>query len=114
LINDFNRISCNAVCPHPIQACVPGELHGARSKRAEGLMKISMGSWAFSFGPYSDQPVPFEDTVRRLSEAGYDGIEICGFPPHVTVENYPDSESRKELVNFLQTSKLGFPAIRQT
>jgi sugar phosphate isomerase/epimerase len=70
-------------------------------------MKISMGSWAFSFGPYSDRPVPFEDTVRRLSEAGYDGIEICGFPPHVTVEKYPDSESRKELVNFLRANKLG-------
>ena len=47
-------------------------------------MKISFGSWAFSFGPFADNPIPFEKTVKRLSSAGYDGIEICGFPPHVT------------------------------
>jgi len=25
-----------------------------------------MGSWAFSFGPYSDHPIPFEQIVERL------------------------------------------------
>lgn len=70
-------------------------------------MKISLGSWAFSFGPFADNPIPFDKTVKRLSEAGYDGIEICGFPPHVTVENYPTKESRRELVRFLGDHKLG-------
>jgi sugar phosphate isomerase/epimerase len=70
-------------------------------------MKLSMGSWAFSFGPYSNSPISFEKTVRRLSEAGYDGIEICGFPPHVTLDKYPDSESRAELIDFLAGNKLG-------
>jgi sugar phosphate isomerase/epimerase len=70
-------------------------------------MKISLGSWAFSFGPYADNPVPFEKTVKRLSDAGYDGIEICGFPPHVTLDRYPTKESRKELVRFLQGHGLG-------
>ena len=70
-------------------------------------MKISLGSWAFSFGPFSDNPIPFEKTVRRLSEAGYDGIEVCGFPPHVTLERYPGAESRRELVRFLQDHHLG-------
>jgi sugar phosphate isomerase/epimerase len=64
-------------------------------------MKISFGSWAFSFGPYADNPVSFPDTVRRVSAAGYDGIEICGFPPHVTKSLYPTADSRKELVRFL-------------
>jgi sugar phosphate isomerase/epimerase len=41
-------------------------------------MKFSLGSWVFSFGPFADNTVPFEKTVRSLSEAGYDGIEICG------------------------------------
>ena len=49
-------------------------------------MKVSLGSWAFSFGPFADNPIPFEKTVKRLSEAGYDGIEICGFPPHITLD----------------------------
>lgn len=69
-------------------------------------MKISLGSWAFSFGPYADHPVPFEKTVKRLSEAGYDGIEICGFPPHVTMDKYPTKDSRRELVRFLKSHHL--------
>lgn len=70
-------------------------------------MKISLGSWAFSFGPYADDPVPFEKTVKRLSEAGYDGIEICGFPPHITLDRYPGKGSRQELVRFLNDHGLG-------
>lgn len=70
-------------------------------------MKISLGSWAFSFGPYADHPIPIEETVRRMQKAGYDGIEICGFPPHVTLEKYPSSESRREVVRFLEDHRLG-------
>jgi len=70
-------------------------------------MKISLGSWAFSFGPFADDPIPFEKTVRRLSEAGFDGIEICGFPPHITLDRYPATESRRKLVSFLRDHRLG-------
>src|SRR4029077_15402545 len=70
-------------------------------------MKVSLGSWAFSFGPFADNPIPFEKTVKRLSDAGYDGIEICGFPPHVTLDKYPDAASRQELVQFLKDHRLG-------
>jgi sugar phosphate isomerase/epimerase len=69
-------------------------------------MKISLGTWAFSFGPYADAPVPFETIVKRLSEAGYDGIEISGFPPHVTLAGYPTAESRRELRRFLSGHNL--------
>lgn len=70
-------------------------------------MKISLGSWAFSFGPYADHPVSFDRIVKRLSEAGYKGIEISGFPPHVTLDQYPTRESRRELVRFLRAHDLG-------
>jgi sugar phosphate isomerase/epimerase len=70
-------------------------------------MKISLGSWAFSFGPYADHPVPFDKTVQRLAKAGYDGVEICGFPPHVTLERHPTSESRRDLVRLLEGHGLG-------
>jgi sugar phosphate isomerase/epimerase len=70
-------------------------------------MKISLGSWAFSFGPYSDNPISFDDTARRLSTAGYDGIEVCGFPPHITLDKYPTAQSRRDLVRFLTDLKLG-------
>lgn len=69
-------------------------------------MKISLGSWAFSFGPYADSPVPFDKTVKRLSEAGYDGIEICGFPPHITLENHATAESRRQVVSLLEQNGL--------
>ncbi len=70
-------------------------------------MKISLGSWAFSFGPYSDNPILFDRTARRLAEAGYDGIEICGFPPHVTLDACPTSAKRAELSRFLDDLGLG-------
>jgi sugar phosphate isomerase/epimerase len=70
-------------------------------------MKISFGSWAFSFGPYADHPVPFDTVARRVAEAGYDGIEVCGFPPHVTLDQYPDKRSRRRVTSLLEDLNLG-------
>lgn len=70
-------------------------------------MRISLGSWAFTFGPYASNPIPFEDIVNRLSSSGYDGIEICGFPPHVTLEKYAELRSRRELARYLKEKRLG-------
>jgi sugar phosphate isomerase/epimerase len=70
-------------------------------------MKISLGSWAFSFGPYAADPIPFEAVVKRLAAAGYDGIDVSGFPPHVTLEKYPSRKSRLELARFLDDYGLG-------
>jgi len=68
-------------------------------------MKISLGSWAFAFGPYANDPIPFDRSVKRLAEAGYDGVEICGFPPHVTLDRYPPG-TRHEIVNLLRDNGL--------
>jgi sugar phosphate isomerase/epimerase len=65
-------------------------------------MKVSLGSWAFSFGPYATHPIPFEAVARRLSEAGYDGIEICGFPPQITPEAFSTPETRRDLSSKLR------------
>jgi sugar phosphate isomerase/epimerase len=70
-------------------------------------VKISLGSWAFSFGPYAGNPVPLEKIVERLAFAGYDGIELSGFPPHVALEDYPTAESRHELARFIEDHGLG-------
>lgn len=70
-------------------------------------MKISLGSWGFCFGPYTSHPVPFDKTVKRLSEAGYDGVEVCGFAPHITLDGYPTPESRREVVKLLEDHGLG-------
>jgi sugar phosphate isomerase/epimerase len=70
-------------------------------------MKISLGAWAFSFGPYAEHPIPFETVARRCSETGYAGIEVCGFPPHVTLESFPTTASRKEAAGLLSDLGLG-------
>jgi sugar phosphate isomerase/epimerase len=44
--------------------------------------RLAFGSWAFSFGPFADDPWPFERLCRYAAEAGYDGVEINGFRPH--------------------------------
>jgi len=70
-------------------------------------MKISLGTWAFTFGPYATDPIPFDQAVQRLSQAGYDGVEICGFPPHITLESYPTAASRRDLARLLEDYHLG-------
>ena len=70
-------------------------------------MKVSLGSWAFTYGPHADHPLSFEATVERLARAGYDGVEITGFPPHVTLEDYPTFDSRQEIVRLLKEHNLG-------
>ena len=70
-------------------------------------MRISLGSWAFCFEPYAHQPISFDRTAKRLSAAGYDGVEICGFAPHVTLDRYPTRGARRELAAFLEDLELG-------
>ncbi len=70
-------------------------------------MKLSLGSWAFSFGPYAASPVPFRTVVERASAAGYEGIDICGFQPHVSLDLYPTRLSRRDLVSLIEDHKLG-------
>jgi sugar phosphate isomerase/epimerase len=65
------------------------------------MKKISLGSWAFAFGPYASAPVPFDQTAQRLAEAGYDAIEVCGIHQHVTLDVYPTKESREEVRKML-------------
>lgn len=70
-------------------------------------MKLSMGSWSFAFGPYAADPVPLADIARRLSKAGYDGIELNGYPPHVTLDRYRTGAERAGLRRMLDGLGLG-------
>jgi sugar phosphate isomerase/epimerase len=70
-------------------------------------IRVSLGSWAFSFGPYADHPVSFEQAVERLAQAGYDGIEISGFAPHISLDRYPTPESRRAVARLLGDCGLG-------
>lgn len=70
-------------------------------------MKISMGAWSFTFGPHAATPKSLGQICERLSKAGYDGIELCGFPPHVTLEAYSGAAERAQLRQVLSDCGLG-------
>lgn len=70
-------------------------------------IRFSMGSWSFAFGPYAAEPKPVEEIARRLARAGYDGIELNGYPPHVTLERYSTRAARAELKAMLDGLGLG-------
>src|SRR5438874_1132662 len=53
------------------------------------MKRISIGSWAYSIGPYAANPVPFDEVIDRVAALGFDGIELGGFPPHPNPDDMP-------------------------
>lgn len=54
--------------------------------------RISIGTWAYSIGPYANQPVPFAEVVTKLHDLKFDGLELGGFGVHPN----PDLQKTKE------------------
>jgi sugar phosphate isomerase/epimerase len=69
--------------------------------------QLSLGSWAFTFGPFSNDPWPFSRVLKFIAEAGYDGVEINGFRPHPHPDDYDTTAKCKELVNEITGYGLG-------
>ena len=69
--------------------------------------KFSIGSWAFSFGPFEKNPWPFDDFLKYAAEVGYDGIEINGFHPHPHPDVYNTDRKCKELQKKIDGYGLG-------
>lgn len=69
--------------------------------------KFSIGSWAFSFGPFENDPWSFDKVCRYAAEAGYDGIEINGFQPHPHPDDYATDAKCAELKSYLNGLDLG-------
>ena len=69
--------------------------------------KITIGSWAFAFGPFSNDPWDFSRILQYASNAGYDGVEINGFFPHPNPINYDSSVKRKNLRKEIESYNLG-------
>ena len=68
--------------------------------------KLSIGSWAYAFGPYQNNPIPFDTVVRTLGKYGYDGVEIGAFKPHVHPDDYPMKADRDKLCNLIKACGL--------
>jgi sugar phosphate isomerase/epimerase len=59
------------------------------------MKDISIGSWAYTIGPYASDPIPWDDVIVKLREFGFQGVELGGFPPHPNPDDMPD-KSRRE------------------
>ena len=71
------------------------------------MPKMSFGSWAFSFGPFADDPWPFSRLLKYAADAGFDGIEINGFRPHPHPDDYDTPAKCSELVREIEGLGLG-------
>jgi len=69
--------------------------------------KISIGSWAFSFGPFEANPWSFSRLIEWAADAGYDGVEINGFHPHPHPDIYDTPEKCNELKAEIEGFGLG-------
>ncbi len=58
------------------------------------MKKISIGSWAYTIGPYAENPVSWEEVIKKVKELGFDGVELGGFPPHPNPDNMPEKQQR--------------------
>ncbi|MCC6262932.1 MAG: sugar phosphate isomerase/epimerase [Bryobacterales bacterium] len=84
--------------------------------------RVSIGTWAYTIGPYSAHPVPFDTVCDKLKELGFDGVELGAFPPHPNPGNpngpdadwpgaLPEKSQRAELRAQMEARGLGFSGI---
>ncbi len=75
------------------------------------MKDISIGSWAYSIGPYADKPIPWEEVITTLKSLGFQGVELGGFPPHPNPDDMPDKEQRDACKEQLAQVGLGFSGL---
>ncbi len=84
--------------------------------------RTSIGSWAYTIGPYASNPVDFATVCTTLKKLGFDGVELGGFPPHPNPGNpngsndtwpgaMPEKSQRAELKAQMKEWGLGFSGI---
>ena len=71
------------------------------------IPRFSLGSWAFSFGPFEKDPWSFDRFLEYAADAGYDGIEINGFRPHPHPADFATDGACKELAAKIDGFGLG-------
>lgn len=75
------------------------------------MKRISIGSWAYSIGPYANSPVDWDTVCQTLKEYKFDGVELGGFKPHPNPDDLPDKESRQALVQKMKDYNLAFSGL---
>ena len=84
--------------------------------------RVSIGSWAYTIGPYAEHPIDFDTVIGRLKELGFDAVELGAFPPHPNPGNpngpddewpgaMPEKSQREELRAKMAETGLAFSGI---
>jgi len=74
-------------------------------------VKLSIGSWAYTFGPYEKDPIDLPTVCQKLGELGFDGIELGGFRPHAHPDDYATPARQAQLKKLLADNGLEVSAI---
>lgn len=69
--------------------------------------RISIGTWAYSIGPYADSPIPFEEVVTKLHGLGFDGLELGGFGIHPNPDRQKTKEERAQARSLWESRGMG-------
>ncbi len=75
------------------------------------MKKTSIGSWAYTIGPYESKPIDFDTVCKKLVEYQFDGVELGGFPPHPNPDDLPEKSQRDEIVGKMKDYGLGFSGL---
>jgi len=73
--------------------------------------EISIGSWAYTIGPYAKAPVDFETVCDKLEELGFNGVELGSFKPHPNPDDLPEKSQREDLMERMQERGIAFSGI---
>lgn len=75
------------------------------------MKRISIGSWAYTIGPYASNPVDWDTVCKTLKEYNFQGVELGGFPPHPNPDDCPTKESRQKIVEQTKSYGLDFSGL---
>lgn len=75
------------------------------------MKKISIGTWAYTIGPYADNPISWDEVIKKIKSLGFDGVELGGFPPHPNPDDLPDKEQRDQCKAKMEKLGLGWSGL---
>ena len=75
------------------------------------MKKVSVGTWAYIFGPYASHPVSFDTCLEKIKALGFDGLELGAWPPHPTPQEYDTPEKRAALKKKIADAGLGISGL---